>query len=306
MPATIGWFVERYLKSRFFRPDGFKPGTQKNYRKALDLLRVRLGAALLSDLDPESVDVYTAEIDREYAPSVADQQRSMISNLWDFAKGFKEFKRGGKSNPTIDTIKRYKVKKEHRPWPEAAQDKFLETAKPPLVLSYLMLRFTGQRGGDATKMMWTDFDGESLRIQQEKTDEPLWLRCPKPLLEALKSAPCLSGHILTNNWKRPWANATTLSHAIRRQLAKVGAEGLVMHGLRKTAAADLAELGAGVSGIMAVTGHRSSKMALYYARLADQKKLNASTVAAWDEAIEQKDRKKIAAGASLRVVAKKS
>jgi integrase len=141
-------------------------------------------------------------------------------------------------------------------------------------------------------MKWTDFDGESLRIEQEKTDEPLWLRCPKPLLDALINAPRLSEFILTNNWKRPWANATTLSHAIRRQLAKIGVEGFVMHGLRKTAAADLAELGASVSGIMAVTGHRTAKMALYYARLADQRRQNKNTVEAWDDSIERKARSK--------------
>jgi integrase len=230
----------------------------------------------------------TAGIDREFGPSVADQQRTMISNLWNFAKGFKEFKRGGKSNPTIDTVKRYKVKKEHRPWAEAAQDKFQATAKPPIALAYLLLRFTAQRGGDATKMKWSDFDGQSLQIEQEKTKEPVWLGCPKPLLDALTPTPRISEFILTNNWKRPWANATTLSHAIRRQLRKIGVEGLVMHGLRKTAASDVAFLGVGVPGIMAVTGHRSATMAIYYARLADQRRLNKQTVEAWDEAIERK------------------
>jgi integrase len=296
LPATIGWFIECYLGSRHFKPGGFAPGTQKNYRKGLDLLRSRLGVAFLVDLDPESIDVYSAEIDREYGASTADLQRALISNLWDFAKGFKEFKRGGKSNPTIDTIKRYKVKQEHKPWPEHVQDEFLATAKPPLVLSYLLLRFTAQRGGDAAKMKWADFDGESLQVEQEKTDEPVWLRCPKPLLDALEKAPRISDYILTNNWKRPWANATTLSHAIRSQLAKIGAEGLVMHGLRKTAASDLSLLGVGVAGIQSVTGHKSAGMALYYARLADQKRPNPTTVEIWDRALEAKAQKKASKG----------
>ena len=142
----------------------------------------------------------------------------------------------------------------------------------------------------------TDFDGESLQVEQEKTHEPLWLRCPKPLLEALKKAPRTSDYILTNSWKRPWANATTLSHAIRNQLAKIGVQGLVMHGLRKTAASDLADLGIGVSGIQSLTGHKSAGMALYYVRLADQKRQNAITVEAWDTALERKALEKRAKG----------
>jgi integrase len=292
IPASIGWFIERYLGSRDFKD--FAAGTQKNYRKGLDLLRIRLGPALFVDLDPESIDVYTAGVDRDYKASAADQQRALISNLWNFAKGYKEFKRGGKSNPTIDTIKRYKVKQEHKPWPEAVQEKFLETAKPSLVLSYLLLRFTAQRGGDAAKMKWTDFDGESLQVEQEKTDAPLWLRCPKPLLVALTNAPRISDHILTSSWKRPWANASTLSHAIHNQLERIGAQGLVMHGLRKTAASDLADLGIGVSGIKSVTGHKSAGMALYYVRLADQRRQNTITVEAWDAALDRKAQAKVA------------
>ena len=48
------------------------------------------------------------------------------------------------------------------------------------------------------------------------------------------------------------------------------------HGLRKAAAARLAELGAGENEIMAVTGHSTSKEVVRYTRAARQKVLAAT------------------------------
>ena len=62
-----------------------------------------------------------------------------------------------------------------------------------------------------------------------------------------------------------------------------------MHGLRKNAAVELAEAGATVEELMAVLGHKTPKMALYYCRLADQKKLADQAADILDLAFEQRD-----------------
>lgn len=99
LPGSLGWFIERYLASSKFDPNNkkaFAEGTRYNYRKALDLMKARIGVGMLADLDSEALDVYTASIERAHGASVADQQTNLISNLWEFAKGFKEFKRRGR------------------------------------------------------------------------------------------------------------------------------------------------------------------------------------------------------------------
>ena len=83
-----------------YHQKAFAEGTRYNYRKHLDLLKSRLGGGPLVDLDQEAVEIYSAEIAREHGDSAADDQISMISNLWQFAKGFPEFKRKGRINPT--------------------------------------------------------------------------------------------------------------------------------------------------------------------------------------------------------------
>ena len=125
-------------------------------------------------------------------------------------------------------------------------ERFEETAKSPLLLALTVLRHSAQRGGDCIAMKRTDFDGERIRVVQEKTGAHLWLKCPKPLRKALQTAPYVGEYILNSIWKRPYANSTTLGHAIERHLKKLGITGYTMHGLRKNAAVELAEAGATV------------------------------------------------------------
>ena len=106
-PGTIGWFTEKYLASDYFvgrdgRKPRFSPGTQLNYRPVLESIRSTLGPARLADLTSDNVDVYLAKVQREHSPSVAMRHKILLSNLWKFARGFAEFKRNGKTNPTAD------------------------------------------------------------------------------------------------------------------------------------------------------------------------------------------------------------
>jgi integrase len=60
-----------------------------------------------------------------------------------------------------------------------------------------------------------------------------------------------------------------------------------MHGLRKNAGMELAEAGATVEEIMAVLGHKTPKMAMFYCQQARQNVMNEMAVEKWDAAIEK-------------------
>jgi integrase len=308
-PATLGWFVKEYLASDKFK--AYSEGTRYNYRKALDLLKARLGGGLLADLDPEAVEVYSAEVAREHGPAAGDNQISMISNLWEFAKGFREFKRKGRFNPTIRMKRHYEHDGEgHLAWPEDVIETFDQDCPAHLQFTRLGLHYTGQRGGDVAAMRWEDFDGTRIHVVQEKTGKKLWLNCPKPLLAALKREQRNTNRefIFVHAYGEPWANAQTLSHAIRNRLEALGIndkaeKGYTMHGLRKNAGMELAEAGCTVEEIMAVLGHKTPRMALFYCEQARQKVMNESAVDKWDAAIEKIAAKKLAKNRSmLRVV----
>jgi integrase len=297
--GTVGAAVKVYYASADFRD--LKASSQAKYRKAFDLMLSRIGETMLGDWDVDTVDIFSDQISTAHGPSVAHFQVSMFSNLWQVCRKFPEFRIKGKANPTSDAERRYRVKAPRKPWTEDAQDTFMATAPESLRLAKLMLHFSAQRGGDCVKIKWADFDGKGLFVRPEKQSdgedvEPNYHLCPKPLLDALlhrQKQGNLADTILTNARGKPWANANSLSCAIREHLIKVGlaARGkktFSMHGLRKNAASEVGALLVGPAGIKSVTGHKSDDMANYYAKHASRIAMNQEVVERWDTAIAAK------------------
>jgi integrase len=297
LPETLGAAIERYLESAAY--DRLAPSSRAQYQHTLKQLRTRLGPGRLADLDPDAVDIYTDRLAKECGTSVADRHMRLISKIWQVCRKFPEFNLKGKFNPTLNTDTHYAVKQRHRPWPRAIQDKFMAGAPEHLRLAKLLLHFSAQRGGDCVRMKWTDYDGKGISVRPRKTHGevdslPNYHLCPKPLREALDSAPRIADTILVNAHGKPYANANVLSHAIKRELvrlglAKEGERTFVMHGLRKTAASDVGSLGVGAAGVKSVGGWRTDDEANYYAQDADQRRINEMVVGQWDAELERQE-----------------
>ena len=58
--GTIGWVIEHYLKHPQFTEKG--ANTQRNYRRVIDHLKARLGAARIADLQPNHIRIMRDEI----------------------------------------------------------------------------------------------------------------------------------------------------------------------------------------------------------------------------------------------------
>jgi integrase len=295
LPGTLGAAIEQYLDSAAY--DRLAPSSKAQYQRTLGELGTRLGTGRLADLDPDAVDIYCDQLAKECGTSVADRHMRMISKIWQVCRKFPEFNLKGKFNPTLNTETHYTVKQRHRPWPREVQDKFMAGAADHLRLAKLLLHFSAQRGGDCVSMKWADYDGRGLSVRPRKTHgevDPLpnYHLCPKPLREALDSARRVAETILVNAHGKPYANANVLSHAIKRELvrlglARVGERTFVMHGLRKTAASDVGSLGVGTAGIKSVGGWRTDDEANYYAQDADQRRINEMVVGQWDAELER-------------------
>jgi integrase len=290
------------------------------YRVALDVMRDKIGATNLCEYDLDAVNAYSAEmaipqrIEREVrgklkevwqgGPSTADFHVFLLSNIWQVCRKFPEFGIKNIPNPTLDADRRYvKAKRPSVPWNDDQQDLFMETAPEYLQLGKLMLHFLGQRGGDCVKVKWADFDGKGIYVAPEKGDdlEPDYLKCPKPLLDALKRAHKRRGDadtILVNHWGKSWTCGNSLSQAIRIHLIKIGlakrfTRTISMHGLRKNAAINAAYTGLGTAGIKSTTLHKSNAMAEYYAKKAEQRRMNEKVVDAIDVMYAEKTAAKV-------------
>lgn len=290
LKGSIGWVIERYLASGQFL-DNHKAGTQQTYRYVAALLKRKLGGGLFAHLDDTAIEHYLADIRDECGPARALMQRILLSKLWKFAKGLKEVDLRGKPNPVREVARGYKVKKHHARWSPDVQRRFLEGASPTLRLAFYLLKYTGQRRSDVVKMKWADIgsvrDKLRLDVVQKKTGERVPLRLHTKLQPLLDDIPRVSEYILTAPDGEPYANdGTGLSRAINRRLADIGVtpDTYTCHGLRVTAACELADLAAPLETIMSVLGHKTAKQALEYIREAKKEKQIDRAFDLWEAA----------------------
>lgn len=140
--------------------------------------------------------------------------------------------------------------------------------------------YTGQRRGDLVALPWSAYDGAAIRLRQGKTGAALAIPV-HPRLRAELDAwrkDAASPVVLTRPDGRPWG-AVELSQKLPRALKAIGLPaGLNVHGLRKLAAARLADAGCTVHEIAAITGHRSLGMVQLYTASADQERLAQAAI----------------------------
>lgn len=162
-----------------------------------------------------------------------------------------------------------------RAWTTAEAD-YAEKLLPEELRRVIVLaRHTGQRRGDLCAMTWAAYDGQKIRLKQQKTGTTLVVQCPRTLraeLDAWKAS-ATATRILTTRKGLPWV-AQRLSMMLPAALLKIGMdEGLNVHGLRKLAAASLAHAGCSTNEIAAITGHKTLSMVQFYTASADQERL---------------------------------
>lgn len=302
--GTIARAVELYLASKKF--ESHKPSTQRIYRGELDRIKAKIGDGLLRDLDRDAVEDFVEHIyNANGSASMADLNVTVINNVWNEVRKNEQFDVRKLSNPTIEIDRKHKErhKKPHLAWNDDVQEKFEDTAPECLALAGHVLHFSVQRGGDAVRMKWIDYDGKGIKVWPQKTTakgavlDPQYHLLPAPLIRLLDEAKktATAATILVNRWGKPWTNANGLSQAIRRHLVKVGVrkkgvKGPGMHGLRHSGGSEVAALpGVGVKGIMSL-GWKSPKQAMHYAAQADKARINAQTIAAWNAELEAKEK----------------
>lgn len=159
--------------------------------------------------------------------------------------------------------------------------------------------YTGQRRSDLTRMRWSDYDGQFIKVKQRKTGAELTIPvhpvlkaeldtwrdhpiCNKTLTDARVAV--LSTLILTNSRGKSWFDDKgrdgALSVMMTHSLSQIESfpSGYNIHGLRKLAGNRLAEAGCSPHEIMSILGHSSLAMAELYTRGADRKSIAVAAI----------------------------
>lgn len=172
-------------------------------------------------------------------------------------------------NP-VENIKKLKGG-EYAPWPDVKLRAFERVAEGTARTVYELAIGTGQRIGDCCAMRWDDFDGDFMRVVQEKTGADLWIACPSRLKAYLAGLPRQGDYILAKNL-RQHIGKRQVQGAVEAVREAIGAKAFVPHGWRYNATQELAEAGCSDAEIQAVTGHKSLEMVKKYRQHADQRK----------------------------------
>ncbi|WP_236622940.1 tyrosine-type recombinase/integrase [Kozakia baliensis] len=158
-------------------------------------------------------------------------------------------------------------------WTKEIVADVLSKVKPYLGRAILLALFTGQRRGDLCAMKWEHIRGDSIFVQQQKTGAQLWIPLHPALRAMMETWRTGCDYILTNSRGDPLLPGT-----IGRAINEAHDQGRIprgysIHGLRKMAAALLAEAGCSTHEIAAITGHASLKMVEHYTKSAKQERL---------------------------------
>lgn len=137
----------------------------------------------------------------------------------------------------------------------------------------LVALYTGQRRGDLCRMAWSHYDGARIRLTQGKTGTPLIIPVHPVLKSEMDGWERKATTILVNGRGWPWKPGSA-SHGMKQAIDRLGLpEGWNIHGLRKLAAANLAEAGCSAHEIMSILGWSTLAMAQLYTKSADQEKM---------------------------------
>lgn len=269
-PGTIRALVVAYFQTSDYL--NLAASTRKAHRNLLDRFREKHGEKSVARVQPSHLEAIFQGM--ATTPAQASNLRKRLRTLFDLAMrlGWR------KDNPVVSTkAPKYKTKG-FTPWSDVEIEIFKEHwprgTRQRLALALCL--YTGQRRSDVAPMGRQHMRAGRVRVIQQKTGEPLWIKAHPELVAEIEAAAPEMTFILTE-YGKPFSPAGFTAWFVD-QAEKAGIKGRSPHGLRKAAGRRLAEAGCSAKEIMSVLGHRSMAEAEKYVRDADQIKLADSAI----------------------------
>jgi integrase len=259
---TFAALVDSYRRGPKYA--ALKPRTRADYDKILTFIVDRIGKEDTTKLRRHHVIKYRD--DNAATLRFANYLVQIIRILMEHAvdKGWRT------DNPAKGVEMLKSTGPERPPWPPEMIEAYRAAATGAARLIFELCLGTGQRIGDVLRMRWNDLEDGGVKVKQGKTGAVLWVPLAKHLAALLATTPKTGLTIACNPDGRPMAYKTAQGHVMRIR-EKIGAGRFDIHGLRYSAAAELAALGCTDEQIASITGHTSVRMIQKYAGPARQK-----------------------------------
>ena len=275
--GSFRWLVEQYYGSGDFKQLASR--TQRVRRGILDGLCERHGDKPFARLEARHIRMLRDE--KAGLPGAANSRLRAIRHLFKWACD--DTVRLAEGNPARDVPYVKSGPQGFHPWSmeEVRQFEERHPVGTRARLALALLLSTGQRRSDVVRLGSRHIRDGRLVFTQEKnkTRNPVRLEIPilPDLQRIIDASPIGDLTFLVTEFNRPFT-AAGFGNKMRDWCNQAGLPHCSAHGLRKAAAARLAETGATEHEIMAVTGHRTLKEVDRYTRTARQKVLADSAM----------------------------
>lgn len=291
----------RFLKNR--KGKAKAEGTKKEYRRIATILEAEFGKMPIKALESPKVRGvfidYQEQIgmDRERE---ADNRLTVLSIILAYAADKGRISR----NPLERFERLYAADRSELIWTAADISRFMDGAPLELQRAMILAIHTGQRYGDLIRLRWSDFDGGTIRLKQNKTEARVTIPCTGALRRMLEATPRAGPFILTREDGRPWhteKDDKALAKAWHSRMEVSGfypngwenmakaekRECLRFNDMRGTAVTLLSEAGATIPQICSITGHTLQSATRILARyLAMTDALSSAAIRLFENAPE--------------------
>lgn len=166
----------------------------------------------------------------------------------------------------------------HEKWTPEEVAVIIAGADERVAIATALAWYTGQRESDILNFRTQDYADGYIVLTQSKTKKEMKIMVHPDLRELLEKIVMLNrkrGDYLVSGPKK--MSTSYFRQVFSDERKKLGID-KVFHGIRKGVASSLAENGRPISEIAAMLGHKSIRMAAYYAEQADSTKLAESAV----------------------------
>jgi integrase len=245
--GTIGWLIERYKESDKYKD--LKPASKSMYDRWL-----REFGDMWSTLPPKAL---TRAVVVEFSKTIEGRATranavAVLKNILELARyhGLVEINeaRGlGLSGPAPRQVV----------WSRDEIEIFRAGIdNDAFRLAFEILLYTAQRRGDVARLRWDAYNGETIKLRQQKTGKPVEVpvhRDLRPVLEAAK-ARRRGVFIVTHSDGRP-VRAQWITDQFLEIRQKCGLERVQGRDLRRTAIVFMGEAGCTEYQIAAISGH---------------------------------------------------
>lgn len=293
-PGTLGFLIVRYKSHSAFLD--LAPRTRADYQKCFDYLKPIADTPLTQFSSPLIVKI------RDKAATAKGRRfgnyvKSVFSLLfvWGKERGYV------KTNPAegIKGLKKPKGAPEaNRPWSDYERHNVLAALPDHMLLPISLMMFCGLDPQDALRLRRTAIKSGNIDARRGKTNVPIFIPLPEPVLRALQSQPDHPAITLCANSRgKPWTVSGFRAswRPIRIKLEKDNQiqPGLTLKGLRHTVATILREMGKSYGEIAEMLGQKTEAMAKHYSRRADRTRNMTATIKDFDAELNKRSTKSV-------------